>query len=385
MDVFHKTIRGISGVREVKEFGEKMLEHIISLMRAEGGIILLFDEGRTRIISSKGVNESIFSSIEPPKVKSRVHRCLVEKGNMILPEELFDDFESLKKRYTPLAEMYFSALESSGDIIGFVGILKKKGNSSIKGINSRDIEVFCTLGAISGIALDNFLVYEKLRRRERIIDNLSRYFSPPVVESIMEKEGNGKLVGKSQATVLISDIEGFSSMAELLPSDVFVEMMNEFLSTSIRVVFKRKGTVDKFTGDGVLAVFGIPVKDENHAKSALLSARDMFREIGKLNEKWRSKALPPLKIRIGIATGEVIYGDIGSEERMEFTTMGSTVNLASRLEQLNKKFKSRLLISQETYRRVKNMVLVTEHTTKIRGFSGVQKVYEVLTFLEKRK
>jgi adenylate cyclase len=153
-------------------------------------------------------------------------------------------------------------------------------------------------------------------------------------------------------TVLFSDIRGFTSITENGNPEELVSQLNEYFTRMVDVVFHNKGTVDKFVGDMVMALFGAPVDDVDHAEHAVGAAVEMVRELGALNEKWSGEGRARLDIGVGVNSGEMIAGNIGSSSIMSYTVIGDNVNLGSRLESLNKDYGSRIIISDATRARL---------------------------------
>ena len=153
-------------------------------------------------------------------------------------------------------------------------------------------------------------------------------------------------------TVLFSDIRGFTSITEKGNPEELVSQLNEYFTRMVDVVFHHKGTVDKFVGDMVMALFGAPVDDVDHAEHAVAAAARMVAELRVLNAKWVSEGKTPLDIGIGVNSGDMIAGNIGSSSIMSYTVIGDNVNLGSRLESLNKEYRSRIIISDATRARL---------------------------------
>ena len=153
-------------------------------------------------------------------------------------------------------------------------------------------------------------------------------------------------------TVLFSDIRGFTTVTEKGNPEELVAQLNEYFTRMVDVVFRHKGTVDKFVGDMVMALFGAPVDDVDHAEHAVAAAARMVAELRVLNAKWVAEGRPPLDIGIGINSGDMIAGNIGSSSIMSYTVIGDNVNLGSRLESLNKEYRTRIIISDATRARL---------------------------------
>lgn len=194
-----------------------------------------------------------------------------------------------------------------------------------------------------------------LEERERLKLNFARYVSQHVMEKILKAESIAKLQGeRRKITVLFSDIRQFTHLAEQLPPEQVVSLLNEYFKTMIDVIFRHQGTLDKFLGDGLMVEFGAPLDDTLQEKNAILTAIDMQKDLKNLVERWEKEGKPRIEIGIGIHTGLAIVGNIGSEKRIEYTAIGDTVNVASRIEQATKLLKKSILVSETTYQAVKD-------------------------------
>jgi adenylate cyclase len=208
---------------------------------------------------------------------------------------------------------------------------------------------------------------------------LRRYVSPQVADYVAANPDKSVLGGvRVTATVLFSDIRGFTAMSEKLSPEQVVERLNEYLQAMTDTVFKHDGAVDKYVGDAIMALFGIPLPCEDHARRAVATAIDMQTALLELQESWRAQGLPVIDIGVGINTGEMVVGNMGARDRLDFTVIGDSVNLASRVESLNKEMKSRILVTATTYEFVKDEVRARGPlTAKVKGKDEEAVVYEI--------
>lgn len=210
------------------------------------------------------------------------------------------------------------------------------------------------------------------------VGRLKRYLSPLVVQKVVEKqEGVGLVSNRKNLTVFFSDIRGFTSATETMEPESAIELLNEYLSEMTKIIYEEGGTLDKFMGDGIMAFYGDPIAYEDHAQRAVNTAIKMQERLKVLQEKWHSEGQEILKIGIGISTGYVTVGNIGCEDHLDYTVIGSNVNLAARLQSLAKE--GEILISPKTYGSVKELVSVEEiGKIEIKGFHKPVDVYKVI-------
>jgi adenylate cyclase len=192
------------------------------------------------------------------------------------------------------------------------------------------------------------------REKRRVKRLFSRYVSKDVYQQLLASPVEAALGGqRREMTVLFSDMRGFTTLSESGEAEDLVRQLNQYFTRMVEVVFAHRGTIDKFVGDMVMALYGAPLDDADHADHAVQTALAMVRELEQLNRLWAVEGRAALDIGIGINTGEMIAGNIGSDTIMSYTVIGDNVNLGARLESLNKEFGTRILISEATRRQLK--------------------------------
>lgn len=218
------------------------------------------------------------------------------------------------------------------------------------------------------------------RERRFILSTFSRYLSPEVVRRINTDKMSVRLGGeKKELSVLFSDIEGFTTISERLDPKELFQFVTTYLNQMTRVLTANGGTLDKYIGDAVMGFFGAPVDDPNHAINACFTAIEMRKHLDRINTEIEKMGLGPINFRVGIATGEVMVGNIGSEERFSYTVLGDTVNLASRLEAIGKEYGVHAVISADTRRAIGGQCIVRElDYIAVKGKNEAVRIFELI-------
>lgn len=208
----------------------------------------------------------------------------------------------------------------------------------------------------------------------------SRYVSSALVEIISSHPEQLRLGGeKVELTVLFSDLAGFTTISESLSPENLIQLLNEYFTTMTDIILARRGILDKYIGDAIMAFWGAPLSLPNHAALSCQAALAMREALHPLQETWLAQGLPVLEARMGIHTGPAIVGNVGSRERFNYTVMGDTVNLASRLEGVNKVYGTKILLSDSTYQEVKTAFLCRElDWVQVKGRQQPVAIYELL-------
>lgn len=216
-----------------------------------------------------------------------------------------------------------------------------------------------------------------LAEREKFKTAFAKFHSQEVAEKILS--GELKLGGeRKHATVFFSDVRGFTAMSEKMEPEALVSVLNRYMTRMVRVILEHGGIVDKYVGDAIMALWGVPLAKDGDVKNAVQACLDMRQALDELNTEFKAEGLPTLKMGMGLNYGPLVSGNIGSEERMEFTVIGDTVNTASRIESITKTFGTDCLISQAVLDQVPGLFLVEKaHEAKVKGKADALIVYKV--------
>jgi adenylate cyclase len=218
------------------------------------------------------------------------------------------------------------------------------------------------------------------REKKKIRGAFQYYLTASVINEMLKDPTKLKLGGDKKAlTVLFSDIRGFTSVSEKLTPEELVHLLNEYLTVMTDIVFKYDGLLDKYMGDAIMAVYGAPLDQPDHPVRACRTALDMMEELKKLQQKWSDEGRPVLHIGVGINSGDMVVGNMGSQMRFDYTVMGDSVNLGSRLEGINKEYGTNIVISEYTYAAVKDVLTCRElDSVRVKGKKLPVKIYELL-------
>jgi adenylate cyclase len=233
-------------------------------------------------------------------------------------------------------------------------------------------------GVYTGITAQRFLAEE--RARARLKKAFQSYVAPEVVNQIIKHPERLRLGGeRRELTILFSDIRGFTTLSESLDPEALVGLLHEFLNPMSEIIVRHGGTIDKYMGDAIMAEFGAPLDLPDHAARACRTALEMVQTLRELDRKWQAEGRPPLRVGVGINTGPVAVGNMGSERLFDYTVIGDNVNLASRLEGLNKYYATEILVTAATAQELNGQFILQEvDLVKVKGKTRPIAIYELL-------
>jgi len=318
-------------------------------------VILRRDQPLIQIIEKEKRELTKYDVIEDPKYSS-------------IREDCVRDFETLHASL--MVPLVFQ-----DEVIGLLNLGEKKSG---KFYNREDINLLRMLAKQGAVAIENARLADQMKSEEVVRANLARYLSPQIVDQVIKKNVQVNLGGdRKVVTVLFSDIRNFTRISESLPPDRLIQLLNEYFTKMAKVIFENQGSLDKYIGDAIVAVFGSLIPLENSSLTAVQAAIQMMKEMSSLNERWKNQYGFAMEIGIGINTGEVFLGNVGSPERMEFTVIGDTVNIASRFSGVAQG--GQILITRNTLNGLGSEVKYRElEPIEVKGKIGKLEVYEII-------
>lgn len=230
------------------------------------------------------------------------------------------------------------------------------------------------------VGITSYKYFTEERKKQELKGTFAKYVSPAIVDEILKDPGNIELGGKKvELTVMFSDVRGFTTISEKLDPRALSSLLNSYLTPMTDLVFETKGTLDKYMGDAIMAFWGAPIPLEDHPQRAATCALKMLKQLKVLQQEYLAKGLPTIDIGIGLNTGDMSVGNMGSNTVRSYTVMGDSVNLGSRLEGINKEYGTRIIVSEFTQRRIAQEFITREvDWVRVKGKAQPVRIFELL-------
>lgn len=355
-----------------EEVPKRVMDAVFEHIPADRGFLMLYDDDgnlKPRVVHHRhGDDEKITIS------KTIADRVVKDRVAILTSDAQVDP------RFATGDSIRFHGIRSAmcaplwkGDAV--IGIIHVDSPMQTKTFTPDDLELLSALSNYAAVAIQQASLNKKVQEEKVARERLEKYFSPNVATRILS-EGE-KEVEELEVSVLFADIVGFTPMAEKMSPPSVAKLLNEYFSRMEEPIFEHEGTVDKFIGDCIMAVFGAPYPQNDHAERAVRVALEMRQRLHELNAERAGQA--PIQMRMGIHSGRAVSGPIGSEKRREFTVLGDTVNIASRIEAMVAK-QGQVVIGQRTYELVGGKFEVNDlGAVSLKGKSQTVQVYEVVS------
>jgi adenylate cyclase len=340
LTLLYQVSRALGDKTTVDDVTQCVLDLVLQIDGAERGYAMLLTEESLRETQQSSPNYTFLPAIlryrQAPKTatpemalsRAIIQQVMHSKGPLLVMDAKQD------VRFTGSESMAMSGMQSAmcaplGSRDRLFGLLYVDNLSKRGTFTPEDLEVFAVIAAQAGLVIDRVVAKSEVHRQGVQLSALERFLSPAISRKITAEAADIRLGGESQRiTLLFADVRGFTTMAEKMKPREAVEVLNEFFARMTNVIFEHDGTLDKYLGDGLMALFGAPFALQNDAEAAVRAAMGMQKSLAELN---LLSGRAPLQIGIGIHTGEAVVGFLGTERRMDYTAIGDTVNVASRL------------------------------------------------------
>ena len=329
----------ISTCLDVESLAKLVLKEAEKTIRCDSGSVMVLDDETGEITARAGLG---VENVEKAHLRPGfgVVGCIFESGRAEIVNDLRND-----PRYVEgpgsARSLICAPLMSADRTMGVINVSSTEQTA----YTAADMNLLKTIASHAASSIENAILHEKKLKQERVKSNLERYLSPHVVQAIIDADGDISMdPGKKRISVLFSDIRNFTTICEELAPEQVVKYMNEYFTHLVEVIFNHEGTVNKFVGDMIVALFGAPSTVEDNEKRAIEAAIKMQRRIEMMPSSWIKDNF---NTGIGINSGDVVVGNVGSPQHMDYTAIGDEVNIASRLQSLARG--GQILVSQSVY------------------------------------
>jgi adenylate cyclase len=320
----------LSGEFDLDRLLRTVVDTTFEIMNVDRVTILLRDELSDELIPT--ISRTRQGDTQPQAVPRSIADKVVRERVAVVSHNAPADarFKGQSIRLQSVQSAMCSPLMASAERV--LGLLYVDNLTTANTFSDEDLQFLVAFSGIAAIGIKNSQYAEQIRREAMVRSNFERYFAPNVAAEIAQQAGAVRLGGERRpTTVLFSDIRGFTAMAESMGPDAIAQLLSEYFTDMVDVIFDYGGTLDKFMGDAIMALWGAPLGHADDPDRALQAAIEMQHAVARLNQRWASEGRPEIRVGIGINHGEVFAGNIGSHRRLDYTVIGDAVNVASRL------------------------------------------------------
>lgn len=373
--VSHQMMTAIGGELDASKLLERILNCAFEILNADRGVILMYDEeGELRpecVRSRNGKAEDVV-------ISNTILKEVIENRRAVISNDASTD-----ARFNAAKSIIIQGIRASMAVPllhrgKMLGVMWLDSLLATNAFSEKDLTLFQTIANQAAIAIQNSLFAKRAEKDAVFRDSIKRLLSPEIADRVISGELEVKKGGELRdTTVLFSDIRGFTSMSESQDAQQIVGMLNEYFELMVEIIFKHEGTLDKFVGDEIMALFGAPVAHPDDPFRAVATALEMVEALEEFNRVRESEGEVPIHVGIGINSGECVAGYLGSSKALEYTVIGDVVNTGARLCSTAKA--GEVIVSENTYERVKAYFLVEElKPTKVKGKAKALRIYKIL-------
>lgn len=382
LGLFYELSRTLGSVFTLRDVYDKVIAILLQVTPAARVMIYQRGErGEMRHVAS-GARAGAATDVDPALQPLRVSRTVFDNVAKQRVSVLLENTSLGDPTVPDSLKMHQTHSVMAAPIVGrtgLLGVIYTDQQDVLQTFSSDDLDLLNAVAVQTGIALDTVRSHEALQREAKAREKYERFLPQQLVDDVMlDPDKEIRPGGARQTiTVLFADLRGFTTLSEANTPETVVDLLNRFFTLMSEVIFRHGGTLDKYIGDGVLALFGAPYPTERDAVKAVRAAIDMQRAVQTFNKELVAAGQPPIGVGIGINTGAAIVGFIGSESRLDYTAIGDTVNTAARLEHLAKA--GQIIISEHTMQALDASVSYTLlEAVQVKGRSARMQIADVI-------
>ncbi len=373
--IAHELAQAIGVELDLDKLLQKILDKAFELLPADRGVIMLMNEEGTPV--PRVAKQKRGGSVEQIVLSRSIINEVVREKQAVLSSDATVD-----SRFSGAHSIIMQGIRSTMCVPllygqELLGIMHLDSQIATNAFTEQDLHLFTGIATQAAIAIQNARLAYKIEWEARTRAQFQRFFSPAMVQQMID--GKLKLDGVGEVrevTILFADIRGFTAMTENADAHDIVNLLNDYFEVMVEVLFAHSGTLDKYVGDEIMALFGVPTAQEEAAVAAVRCSVEMLQALAEFNNTRMSENQDPIQVGIGINTGECVYGAIGSSKTLQYTVIGDPVNTASRLCSLAKG--SEVIISEETYRQVYRYVdAIALPKARVKGKVDELSIYRV--------
>ncbi len=328
-----------------------VMDMVFKYLPVERGLIILFDENGEPVPKLTKFIEGADAQDIP--ISRTILKMVAEQQVALMTSNALEDARLLGGKSIAIHGIRSAMCVPLWNRNRVIGAVQVDSPIHIGRFTEEDLDLITALANFAAVAVERAQLNEKIEQERKIRSKMERYHSPAVIDEIVKgaAAADEDDVRTADVSILFADISGFTTVSETKRPEEVASFLSNFFSAAVDAIFAYGGTLDKFIGDAVMAFFGAPIPQDDHADRAILAGMMMMARVELWNEEREKEGLPPVRIRVGINSGPAVVGNVGTEKRVDYTVLGSSVNIASRLESGVAK-PGQLVISQHTLERV---------------------------------
>src|SRR5215212_8407831 len=349
--VLIQVARSLLQTEELSDLLNTVMDMIFKYLPVERGLIILFDEAGEPVPRLTKFIDGADATDIP--ISRTILKMVAEQQIALMTSNALEDARLLGGKSIAIHGIRSAMCVPLWNRQRVIGAVQVDSPIHIGRFTEEDLDLLTALANFAAVAIERAQLSEKIEQERKIRSKMERYHSPAVIDEIVKGvvSADDTDIRNAEVSILFADISGFTTVSETKKPEEVAEFLSNFFSAAVDAIFAYGGTLDKFIGDAVMAFFGAPIPQDDHADRAIMSGLMMQERIDEWNARRATENLPPVRIRVGINSGFVFMGNVATEKRVDYTVLGSSVNIASRLESGVAK-PGQLVISQNTLDRV---------------------------------